>query len=185
MPRNPRKPRGPQGPAVDGGSREARRIAAALLEVLAGERTCVQAAESLGISLSRYYALEVHALEGFVTALEPRTPGRNPSPERALAQLEEQRAKLERDNARLTALVRSAGRAVGLSAPKAPATAATTTTKTGKQRRPKKPIARALRAAQRLQSSGAAPAPSSASAPPAPTRATPSPAGQEPGKDSA
>lgn len=180
MPRNPHKPRGPQGPAVNGGSREARRIAAALLEVLAGERTCAQAAESLGISLSRYYGLEVQALEGFVTALEPRTPGRQPSPERAALQLQEQVAKLERDNARLTALVRSASRAVGLSAPKAPstsATSATSTTKTGKKRRTKKPIARALRAAQRLQSEASA-------APAAPSPDVSKPVGSDPGRES-
>ena len=167
MPRNPKRPRGPQGPSVAGGSREARRIAAALLEVLAGERTCAQAAESLGVSLSRYYALEVRALEAFVVALEPRSPGRHPSPERALAEHQAQVAKLERDNARLQALVRSASRAVGLSAPKA---SPKTKNASGKQRRRKKPVARALRAAKRLQSEAP---------PPSPTPAT------EPGKESA
>jgi len=169
MPRNPANPRGPQGPGVRGGSRDARRTAAALLEVLAGERTCAQAAEALGVSLSRYYTLEGRALEGFVEALEPRPAGRQRTPEREVARLTEQIGKLERDNARLTALVRSATRAVGLSAPKAPAA---TPAKNGKKRRAKKPIARALRAAKRLQSEPSA-------APAAPPRAGDTSPGKE------
>ena len=56
-------------------SREAQRIAAALLEVLAGVRTPTDAAAALNISVPRYYIWEKRALEGFVSACEPRSPG--------------------------------------------------------------------------------------------------------------
>ena len=56
-------------------SREAQRIAAALLEVLAGVRTPTDAAAALNISIARYYLWEKRALEGFVSACEPRPPG--------------------------------------------------------------------------------------------------------------
>jgi hypothetical protein len=54
-------------PSLDG-SREARRLAAAVLEVLAGVRSPSDAARVLGLSLARYYQLEQRALAGLVTA---------------------------------------------------------------------------------------------------------------------
>ena len=50
---------------------EAQRLAATILEVLAGVSTPTQAAETLSISLPRYYQLEARALEGLVAALTP------------------------------------------------------------------------------------------------------------------
>lgn len=44
---------------------DARRRAAAVLEVLAGARTPTQAAEALGVSLPRYYLLEQRAIGGW------------------------------------------------------------------------------------------------------------------------
>src|SRR5260221_13686581 len=57
-------------------SATARKQAAAILEVLAGARTTGQAAEALGVSLPRYYQLEQRALEGLLSACEPRPQGR-------------------------------------------------------------------------------------------------------------
>ena len=53
---------------------EAQRLAAAILEVLAGVRSPPAASELLGISLPRYYQLEARALEGLVAALGPLIP---------------------------------------------------------------------------------------------------------------
>ena len=61
-----------------GGTSEANRLAVAILEVLAGLRTPADAAAALGISVPRYYQLETRALEGMVTALEPRPPATSP-----------------------------------------------------------------------------------------------------------
>jgi hypothetical protein len=51
---------------------EAQRLAAMILECLAGVRAPPSAAEILGISLPRYYQLEARALQGLVAALAPR-----------------------------------------------------------------------------------------------------------------
>ena len=59
-------------------SREAKRLAAAILEVLAGVRTPAEAAQALSIPLPRYYHLEVRALHGLLTGCEPRPRGPNP-----------------------------------------------------------------------------------------------------------
>src|SRR6202040_2657795 len=71
----------------EGASAEAKRLAAAILEVLAGARTPTEAALSLGLSLARYYVLEDRALQGMLVACEPRTMSRGPSPQSALAAL--------------------------------------------------------------------------------------------------
>lgn len=76
--------------AVQGGSSEANRTAIVILEVLAGMRSPADAASALGISLVRYYQLEVRALEGFVAALEPRPRGKQVSAESQLKTLEKQ-----------------------------------------------------------------------------------------------
>src|SRR5262249_32036194 len=68
------KARRPGTPRVrtDGVSAEARRQAAALLEVLAGVRTPTEVAAQLAISLTRYYIIESRALQGLLAACEPR-----------------------------------------------------------------------------------------------------------------
>ena len=66
------KRRGPQGPRLRSAPPEARALAAAILDVLAGGRTPQQAADSLKVSLPRYYALEARALDGLVKACAPR-----------------------------------------------------------------------------------------------------------------
>jgi hypothetical protein len=140
------------GPKVEGGSADARRVAAAILEVLAGARSPSEAAEAVGVSLARYYAVENRALEGLVEACESRGKGRAPSPEKELGTLRREVEKLKVEGARRQALLRAAQRAVGLSLaePKDP--------KKGKRRR--RPVVRALKAVAVLRSG---PSPSEAS----------------------
>ena len=56
-------------------SRDAQRVATAILEVLAGVRTPAEAAAAVSLSLPRYYLWEQRALEGLVRACEPRPVG--------------------------------------------------------------------------------------------------------------
>lgn len=131
-------------------SEAGRRLAVAILEVLAGGRTPTQAAESLKVSLPRYYALEERALRGLVEACAPRPKGRQVTPERELEKLQRELGRLEREKGRAQALLRAAQRTVGLGPPIAkPAPA-------GSKRRRRRPVVRALRAAKVLES-GAAP----------------------------
>ena len=135
-----------KGPAVEGGSREARRLAAAILEVLGGARLPSEAASALGTSLPRYYLLETRALEGLVEACEPRPIGRVRSPESELTAVQNDLARLKRENARLSSLVRVAQRTIGLAAPPPPKPSAD-----GKKKRKRKPSVRALRAVEHLK----------------------------------
>ena len=57
-------------PQTPPGSREARQLAAVILDVLAGSRTPQQAADTLSLSLPRYYQLEARALAGLIDACE-------------------------------------------------------------------------------------------------------------------
>jgi hypothetical protein len=109
-----RKTRTPRTTPSLNGSTEARRMAAAILEGLAGIRGPQDASAALGISMTRYYHLEARALQGLVAALEPRPRGRQHNPQVATARLEREKARLERDLARAQALVRSAQRTIGL-----------------------------------------------------------------------
>jgi hypothetical protein len=140
------------GPDVKGGSPEARKAAAAVLEVLAGGSTPTDAAGALGVSLPRYYLLETRALEGMVTGCEPRAKGPGRSPDRALAVLTREHERTKRELARAQALARAAQRAVGLSLLQAQKKSEG---RPGKRRR--KPVVRALRAAERLKAPGTPP----------------------------
>lgn len=152
---NPEKKKTPRcaGPDVKGGSQEARRVAAAVLEVLAGGITPTEAAGALGVSVPRYYQLECRALEGLVTGCEPRARGPGKSPDRALAMLTREHERTKRELARSQALARAAQRAVGLSLIN---TRRNAEAKPGKRRR--RPVVRALRAAQRLKAEEPLPA---------------------------
>jgi hypothetical protein len=132
--------------------RDARRQAAAILEVLAGVRTPTEAAEALGMSLPRYYQVEVRALRGLVGACEARPKGRQPDGENAVAALKRELERWRREAARQQALARAAQRAVGLSPPP-PAKA------TGKRIRRRR-VARALSVAATLRREDAAVIPS-------------------------
>lgn len=127
-----------------GGSPEARRIAAVILENWAGVRAPPQAASALGVSLPRYYQLEQRAVGALVAACEPRPRGPGPNLQRQTRSLERQLATSRRDCARLQALLRTSQRTIGLPAVEPPAKPAP-----GK-RRPKRPTVRALKLAQSL-----------------------------------
>jgi len=102
------------GPKTLEGSDQAKRQAVAVLEVLSGERTPTEGCAAMGVSLTRYYLLETRALQGLITALEPRPKGRRRSAEDRIGELEREKARLERELGRTQSLVRAAQRAVGL-----------------------------------------------------------------------
>jgi hypothetical protein len=122
-------------------TREAKRLAAVVLEVLAGSRTPPQAAETLGVSLPRYYQLEARALGGLLAACESRPRGRQPDTETELAGVRKELDRVKRELARAQSLVRLTQRTVGV-APPSPA-------KPGKRKR--KPVVRAMRRANQLR----------------------------------
>ena len=116
-----------------------------ILEVLSGLRTTLSAAEALSVSLARYYALEARAVQGLVTALEPRPKGKQVSPTTQVARREQEIVRLTRELARTQSLVRVAQRTVGVAPavekPRAP----------GKRRR--RAVARGAKAALVLRQS--------------------------------
>jgi len=136
-----RKTRGRTGPRIEGGSAGARQWAAAILQVLAGEWTPGEGAQSLGVSLPRYYAVESRAMAGMVTACEPRGGKRRRQPGKEVADLRKQVARLERECARKQALVRASQRTAGLQVPAPKA----------KLKRRRRPMVRALRMAAVLR----------------------------------
>jgi hypothetical protein len=141
--RAPPKPPSLRTVGSKGESAEAKRLAAVVLEVLAGARTPSAAALELGISLPRYYVLEARALEGLLRALEPRPRGPRRTLERERARLECELKRAERERARGEALLRAQRRALGLDPPPA------AKKEPGKRRR--RPSSRALRAAAVLR----------------------------------
>jgi hypothetical protein len=154
------KARRPGTPRVraDGVSAEARRQAAALLEVLAGVRTPSEVAAQLAISLTRYYIIESRALQGLLAACEPRPRGKVRTPASELAALRRECEQLRRQAARQQALLRVTERTIGLAA--APVAPSTKAGPKGCKKRQRKPRARALQAAAVLRES-----PESAAAP--------------------
>ena len=141
----PKGPPRPKGPHQIPGSREAKRLAAGVLEVLAGARLPSEAASGLHLSVPRYYLLETRALSGLVAALEPRPLGRVVSPQAELDRARKELARLRQDCARYQALARVAQRTLGLqpqsaSPPKPDAR--------GRVRKKRTPTRRALKAAE-------------------------------------
>ena len=136
--------------SVEAQTQEARQMAAAILEVLAGVRTPTDAAGAIGVSLPRYYALETRALEGLLKACErrPRGPRRNHDAE--LGKLRREVERLQRECARSQALLRAAQRAVGLRSLEAPKLKGEAS---GKKHRKRRATARALRAVAILRAS--------------------------------
>src|SRR5208283_2694289 len=123
---------------------EAKRLAAAILEVLAGVRTPTEAATALGLSVPRYYQVETQALRGLLEACEPKPRGRVRSVETEVKTLSKENQRLQRELTRHQALARAAQRVVGLSPP------APVVNKAGKKPR-KRRVARALSVAERLK----------------------------------
>jgi hypothetical protein len=131
-------------PPSMGAGTEARRLAAAILEVLAGLQTPSEAAGALGISLPRYYQIEVRALDGLVAACESRRRGRQPGSE--LVQLRHECERLKRECARQQALVRVTRRTVGLAEGPPPPPP-----KSEGRRRRRRPTVRALKVVAKLR----------------------------------
>jgi hypothetical protein len=102
------------GPTTLNGSKRARQITVAVLEALSGEVGTAEAAEKLGVSLSRYYQLEARAVAGMLEAVEPRTRGPQKSPEREIKALRAEKKLLEKELRRHQSLLRAANRSVGL-----------------------------------------------------------------------
>lgn len=127
----------------DDASREARKTAAILLDVLAGSRTPTQAAETLGVSLPRYYQLESRGLDGLLMACEPRPRGRQTSSKAADETLRRDNERLRRELSRQQSLVRLTQRTLGV-APPPPV-------KTTGKRKPRRPVVRAMRRAEELR----------------------------------
>jgi hypothetical protein len=123
---------------------QAKRLAAAILEVLAGARTPTEAAATLELSVPRYYQLEAQALRGLLEACEPKPKGRVRTIKTEVEELRKENQRLQREMSRHQALARAAQRAVGLSPP------TPTVNKNGKKPR-KRRVARALSVAERLK----------------------------------
>ena len=133
-------------PRPSSATREARQLAAVILDVLAGSRTPQQAAQTLELSLPRYYQLEARALDGLIGACESRPRGRQVEATTELARANKELERLKRELARCQALVRLTQRTVGVPAP--------TPEKPGTRKRKRKPVVRALRRAEALRSEG-------------------------------
>ena len=123
-------------------SRQARRLAAMVLEVLAGTRSPLEAAQALEVTVARYYQLESRALRGLLAVCEPLQQ-RGPRPATELKTLRRANQRLEREVLRQQALVRAAQRTIGLGPPPP----AKKNDKKHRQRR----LARALNITGRLQ----------------------------------
>ncbi len=135
--------------AVQGGTSEANRRAVAVLEVLGGLRTPADAAAALGLAVPRYYQLETRALEGMVTALEPRSLGKQPSLEGRVVRLQKELEQARRESARQQALVRVAQRSLGLKPSSGSNGESPAKDRSGRRKR--KPTVRALKAAAVLR----------------------------------
>lgn len=155
-------------PLAPGSTREAKRLAAAILEVFAGLRTPMQAAEALTMSEARYYQIEARAVRGLLDACEAKPRGRQANPQRELAALARENERLRQNLGRQQALVRVAQRTIGLNPPPPPKPAPKTS---GKKSRKRKPVVRALSLATRLQQEATAPEPASDNGPSPPASA--------------
>lgn len=124
---------------------DARRQAAAILEVLAGVRTTTEAAGALSLSLPAYYKLESRALQALVMGCQPACHGRSPSPETEARKLRRDCQRLQQELQRYQALARNAQRAAGLTA------VAPTSKIDARGRRKRRPSVRALKAIESLR----------------------------------
>ena len=130
-------------PAKKEVSREAKRLAAVILDVLAGSRTPTQAAEGLELSLPRYYQLEARGLGGLLEACEARPRGRQAVAGDGEETLRRDNERLRRELSRQQSLVRLTQRTIGV-APPPPVK------ETGKRRK-RRPTVRAMRRAEELR----------------------------------
>ena len=131
-------------PLVPEASKDAKRLAAVILEVWAGLRTPLQAAEALSVSLPRYYQIEANGLHGLVAGCTPKPKGRQVNSTREATALKRDNERLRRELGRQQALIRLTQRGLGV----VPPPAKPATPKKGRRR---KPVVRALTLAARLQ----------------------------------
>src|SRR3982074_3823019 len=75
-------------PLAPQSSKDAKRLAAAILEVLAGARTPQQAADALQMSLQRYYQVESRGLRALLASCETKPKGRQPNPAKEVTDLQ-------------------------------------------------------------------------------------------------
>ena len=132
---------------------DARRRAAAVLEVLAGVRTPAEAAAVVGVTLPRYYLIEQRAIGALVASCEPAPRGPQLSDQRRIAALEREIIRLKREAGRHQALARAAQRTLGLPPlvpPKQDGKGGEKAANSGKSRRKRRPTVRALRLAKEL-----------------------------------
>ena len=108
----------PMGAKAVRGSDAARRQAALLLEAWSGVRTTQSASEAMGVAVTRFYQLEARALQMLVSAMEPRSRGRQLTPASELVKLKAEKQRLLRDVERFQSLYRTAQRALGIAVAK-------------------------------------------------------------------
>lgn len=106
------------GPSTLKGSKGAKASLVVILETLSGACTTGEAAERLSISLSRYYQLETRALQGMLTALEPRPRGPRKTKDTEIRALKAEKREMARELRRASSLLRAATRSVGVRAAK-------------------------------------------------------------------
>jgi hypothetical protein len=112
-----RAPRGSKRKDTFAASEPARKAAAAVLSVMAGLKTPIEASAQIGVSVNRYYQLETRALSAMVRSLEPLPRGRRRRPEAEVERLTREKAKAEREASRYQSLYRASQRALGLAPP--------------------------------------------------------------------
>ncbi len=95
-------------------SKTSRKHVAVILEALSGEIGTSEAAEQMGVSLSRYYQLEGRALKGMLRAMEPKKRGIQKTPQREILALKAEKQHLEKELRRHQSLLRAANRSLGL-----------------------------------------------------------------------
>jgi HAMP domain-containing protein len=146
-----------RGRSSDGPSPEARRTAAAILEVLAGMRTPAEAAHALSVSVPRYYALEQRAVASLVAGCQPHRRGPVQNPQQRIAELEREVRRLRQQCDRHQALARAAQRTIGLSMPAQSVALSqdkahrACSSPTGKKRHGRRPTVRALKVVEALR----------------------------------
>ncbi len=155
----PKGPATPKPPPEVAASSQARRIAAVLLEVLAGLRATGSAAKELGITPMRFYQIEERAIGGLIAACEPRPSGLQPERRDALelASLREQVRKQAQELNQARSVLRTTRRQLGVATAPEPIAVKPGTRKDGKPTKAKvrRPTVRALTMVRRLMKADA------------------------------
>lgn len=86
-----------------------------VLAAISGQTPVAEAARQLGMSRNHFQTLMHRGLHGLLEAIQPQRPGRPPKPKEQV-ELEQQVAKLERENEMLRARVETVDRLLGVAA---------------------------------------------------------------------